>query len=166
MTRDPLEALLRLRRMTVDEARRDVAECLRIESEAVAAVAAIKASIAHETAAATSLAAGDAEVEAFGAWFRRIRPTQLAVLAAKDEAETAMVRARGVLGAARAAVRAAEKMLEMHAAAARAATEHRAQIEIDEAALQSERTKVFSPSPRGRGLREGTVEQSPPLPRQ
>jgi hypothetical protein len=71
-----------------------------------------------------------------------------------------------VLGAARAAVRAAEKMLEMHAAAARAATEHRAQIEIDEAALQSERTKVFSPSPRGRGLREGTVEQSPPLPRQ
>ena len=155
MTRDPLEALLRLRRMTVDEARRDVAECLRIESEAVAAVAAIKASIAHETAAATSLAAGDAEVEAFGAWFRRIRPTQLAALAAKDEAETAMVRARGVLGAARAAVRAAEKMLEKHAAAAQAAAEHRAQREIDEAALQSERAKIVSPSHSREGAAGG-----------
>ena len=49
MTHDPLQALLRLRRMTADEARRDVAECLRIESEAAAAVAAIKASIERET---------------------------------------------------------------------------------------------------------------------
>ena len=94
MTRDPLEALLRLRRMAADEARRGLAECLRIESEAAAAVAAIEAAIARETAAATSLAAGDAEVEAFAAWLRRIRPKQHAALAAEDEAETATVRAR------------------------------------------------------------------------
>jgi flagellar export protein FliJ len=168
MTRDPLEALLRLRRMTVDQARRDVAACLRIESEAAAAVAAIKASIARETEAATNLAAGDAEVEVFGAWLRRIRPMQHAALAAKDAAETAMVRARTVLGAARAAVRAAEDMLEKRAAAAQAAAEHKAQGEIDEAALRSsadnasspnrrssEGAKIFSPSPCGRGLGGG-----------
>ena len=64
--------------MAADEARRGLAECLRIESEAAAAVAAIKAAIERETEAATSLAAGDAEVEAFGAWLRRIRPKQRA----------------------------------------------------------------------------------------
>src|SRR3954447_18779578 len=123
MTRDPLEALLRLRRVTADQARRDVAECLRIESEAAAAVAAIKASIERETEVATSLAAGDAEVEAFGAWLRRVRPKQCAALAAEDEAATATLRARTLLGAARAAVRTVEEMLEKRAAAAHAAAE-------------------------------------------
>jgi flagellar export protein FliJ len=136
MTRDPLEALLRLRRMTADEARRGLAECLRTESEAAAAVAAIEASIARETEVATRVAAGDAEVEAFGAWLRRILPMQRAALAAEDEAETATMRARTLLGAARAAVRAAEEMLEKRDAVTQAAAEHRAQGEIDEAALR------------------------------
>ena len=71
MTRDPLEALLRLRRVAADEARRGLAESLRVEGEAAAAVAAIAAAIERETEVATSLAVGDAEVEAFAAWFRR-----------------------------------------------------------------------------------------------
>ncbi len=168
MSHDPLQALLRLRRITADEARRDIAECLRIESEAAAAVAAIKASIERETEVVTGLAAGDAEVEAFGAWLRRVRPKQRAALAAEDEAATATVRARALLGAARAAVRAVEEMLEKHAATALAAAERKAQGEIDEAALQSatntasspnrrspEGAKIFSPSPCGRGLGGG-----------
>jgi flagellar export protein FliJ len=134
MSQDPLEALLRLRRMAVDEARRDIAACLRVESEAAAAVAAIEAAIERETEAAISLAAGDAEVEAFGAWFRRIRPKQAAAEAAEAEAETATARARILLGAARAAVRAAEEMLEKRAAEAQAAAERKAQGEIDEIA--------------------------------
>ena len=85
---------------------------------------------------ATSLAAGDAEVEAFGAWLRRVRPKQRAARAAEDEAATATVRARTLLGAARAAVRAVEEMLEKHAATAHAAAERKAQGEIDEAALR------------------------------
>ena len=134
MTRDPLEALLRLRRMAADEARRGLAECLRVESEAAAAVAAIEAAIERETEAATSLAGGDAEVEAFGAWFRRIRPKHRSAQAAEADAEAATASARAVLGAARAAVRAAEEMLEKHAAAAQAAAERAAQGEIDEIA--------------------------------
>jgi flagellar export protein FliJ len=134
MTHDPLQALLRLRRVTADEARRDLAACLRAESEAAAAVAAIKASIERETEVATSLAAGDAEVEAFGAWLRRVRPKQRAALAAEDEAATATVRARTLLGTAQAAVRAVEETLEKHAATAHAAAERKAQGEIDEVA--------------------------------
>src|SRR4051812_30387252 len=117
MSRDPIETLLRLRRLAADQARRGLAECLRVESEAAAAVAAVEAAIDHETEVATSLAAGDAEVEAFAAWLRRIRPKQQATLAAEETAEAATARARAVLNAARAAVRATEQMLEKHAAA-------------------------------------------------
>ena len=134
MSQDPLEALLRLRRMAVDESRRGLAACLRGESEAAAAVAAIEAAIERETEAATNLAAGDAEVEAFGAWLRRIRPKQEAAEAAEAEAETATARARMLLGAARAAVRAAEEMLAKRAAEAQAAAERKAQGDIDEIA--------------------------------
>ena len=86
MTHDPLDALLKVRRMAADEARRGLAECLRAESEAIAAIVEFEASIGRETEAATSLAADDAEVEAFAAWLRRIRPQQRAAHAAAEEA--------------------------------------------------------------------------------
>lgn len=136
MSSEPLEALLRLRRLAVDEARRGLAECLRLESEAATAVSAIRASMERETEAATSLMAGDAEVEAFAAWLRRILPKLHAAEVAEAEAEAATVEARGVLGAARAGVRAVEETLERHAAAAQAEAERKAQAEIDEAALR------------------------------
>ena len=137
MTHDPLDALLKVRRMAADEARRGLAECLRAESEAIAAIVEIEASIGRETEAATSLAADDAEVEAFAAWLRRIRPQQRAAHAAAEEAEAAATQARMLLGAARAAIRAAEEMLAKHAAEARAAAQRKGQAEIDETAQRS-----------------------------
>jgi flagellar export protein FliJ len=137
VTRDPLEVLLRLRRLTADQARRALADCLRAESLAAQSVAVVAAAIEHETAAATSLAVGDAEVEAFAAWLRRIRPKQRAAQAAEEQAEAETVRARAVLAAARAAVRAAEDMLEKHVTAAAVEAEHKAQAEIDETAQRS-----------------------------
>jgi flagellar export protein FliJ len=137
VSRDPLEALLRLRRIAADEARRGLAECLRTEGEAAAAVATIEAAIDRETEAATSLAAGDAEVEAFAAWLRRILPKQRAALAAAEAAEAATTQARGVLGAARAGVQATEETLEKRAVVLRAEAEQKAQNEIDEAAQRS-----------------------------
>lgn len=134
MTRDPLETLLRLRRLAVDQARRGLADCLRIESEAAHAVAEIEAAIEHETEVAANLASDDAEVEAFAAWLRRIRPKQHAAHAAEAEAELATAQGRAFLAAARAGVRAAEEMLEEHAAAIREEAEHKAQRDIDEAA--------------------------------
>ena len=137
MTRDPLEALLRLRRLAADEARRGLADCLRDEDQAMQATAAIAAAIERETGAATSLAASDAEVESFAAWLRHIRPRQHAAHEAEDRAEAATSRARVVLAASRAAVQAAEEMLEKHESARIAEAERQEQRAIDEAALRS-----------------------------
>jgi flagellar export protein FliJ len=137
MNLDPLESLLRMRRMAVDDARRGLAECLRAEGQATAEVAAIEAAIEQEMEVATRLTAGDFEVEAFAAWLRQMRPRQRAALAGEQEAETATMEARTVLAAAQAAVRAVEEMLEQHAAAARAEAERRAQGELDEIAQRS-----------------------------
>jgi flagellar export protein FliJ len=137
MSGDPLETLLRMRRLAVDEARRELGACLRAEGEAAQTVAAIEAAIRRETAVATSLATGDAEVEAFAAWLRRIRPRQRAALAAEEAAEAGAVQARAVLGAARAAVRATEQMLEKRAVAMEADAQRQAQREIDEVAGRS-----------------------------
>jgi flagellar export protein FliJ len=132
MTRDPLEALLRLRRLAADEARSALADCLRNEDAAVQAIAAIVAAIERETDAASSLATGDAEVEAFATWLRRMRPRQHAAHLAEDQAEAETARARIILATARTAVQAAEDMLEEHAAARRANAERRAQYDLDE----------------------------------
>ena len=137
MKHDPLESLLRLREVAADQARRGLADCLRVESEAAAAVAAIEAAIQRETEAASSLAAGDAEVEAYAAWLRRIRPKQQAARAAEDAAAAATAEARAVLGAARAAVKAVEQMLENKAMAAYEEAERKAQGQIDEAASRT-----------------------------
>jgi flagellar export protein FliJ len=136
-TRDPLQSLVRLRRQAVDQARRGLADCLRMEDEAMHAVATIEAAIERETEAATDLAAGDAEVEAFAAWLRRIRPKQYAARMAEDEAVAATAGARVTLVAARSAAEAAEEMLAKHDAARRAEAERLEQHAIDEAALRS-----------------------------
>jgi flagellar protein FliJ len=137
VTRDPLESLLRLRRLAVDQGRRALADCLRLESQAAEAVATIEAAIEHEFEVATRLTSGDAEVEAFAAWLRRIRPKQHAARAAGEQAEAGTTQARAVLAAARAAVRAAEEMLEKHVASRLAEGERQAQRDIDEAAQRS-----------------------------
>ena len=134
MTRDPLEALLRLRHLAVDQARRGLADCLRVEGQAAQSVAALQAAVEHEIEAATNPASGDAEVEAFAAWLRNIRPKQQAAHTAEAEAEAATSQARAIVAAARAAVRAAEEMLEEHVAARLAEAERHAQRELDEAA--------------------------------
>jgi len=138
MKRDPLDALMRLRRIAADKARRDLADCLRAESDATAAVEAIAALIEHEAEVATDLAAGDAEVEAFAAWLRRMRPQQRAAEIAAEETTADTAEARAALAMARAAVRAVEEMQAHHADAARAAAERAAQRELDEAARRNE----------------------------
>ena len=115
MTHDPLEALVRLRHLAVDQARRGLTDCLRVEDQAAQSVAGVDVAIQHETDVATRLASSDAEVEAFAAWLRHIRPKEHAAHVAAAEAKTATYEARAVLAAARAAVRAAEAMLDEHA---------------------------------------------------
>ena len=142
MKSDPLASLLRLRRLTADQARRELADCLRAESEAKQAITAIDAEIARETEAATSLAGGDAEVEAFAAWLRRIRPIQQNGRVAEAATIAQTTEARVVLAMARAAVRAVEELLTQRGAEQRINAEHLAQREIDEVAQRAERQAV------------------------
>jgi flagellar export protein FliJ len=136
MSRDPLDALVRLRRLAVDEARKALAECLRTEEATEASVARIAAAIERETDAAASLSTSDAEVEAFVAWLHRIRPEQHSAHEAQDEARAETLRMRAVVSAARAAAEAAEELVERHEAARRADEQRQAQRDIDEAAAQ------------------------------
>jgi flagellar biosynthesis chaperone FliJ len=115
-----LRALLRLRRMTVDEARRGLAACLQHKAETEAALAEIESAIEKEAAAAAALEAGDDAVEAFGAWLKRIRISQAAAAGQDAEAEARIQQARAVLAAAQAGLKAVE------AAEARAAAERQA----------------------------------------
>lgn len=138
MKSDPLAALLRLRRLTADQTRRELADCLRAESEAKQAIAAIDTEIAHETEVATCLAGGDAEVEAYAAWLRLIRPTQQAARMAEAVAIAGTTETRAVLAMARAAVRAVEELLTQRVGEERMVAERQAQREIDEIAQRTE----------------------------
>ena len=140
MPRDPLDILVRLRRLAVDQARKALADCLRTEAAAEASVARIAAAIERETDAAESLSATDADVEAFAAWLRRIRPEQHAAQEAQEQAETETLRMRAVVASARAAVQAAEDLVERHQAARRADELRSVQHEIDEVATQGHHT--------------------------
>ena len=137
--RDPLDALIRLRRMGVDEARSALADSLRAGEAASAALEALEMAIRQETEAACSLDADDAAVEQFASWLRRTRDRQRDAGATRDAAELATAQARGVLAAARAAVRAIEAMQERQAAIRAAAAARTEQATLDEAGQNAHR---------------------------
>ncbi len=132
MPRDSLATVLRLRRLALEEATRELAAQLAVEDEAAGTVARIEGAIAAEQAAASRLDASDLAVEAFGRWLRRTSPERDAALGARARAETETVRARAILGAARAALEAAEAAATRRADAARTAALGREQAAIDE----------------------------------
>jgi len=134
MARDPLDALIRLRRLSLEEATRDLGARLAEEAEAVAAAARIEALIAAEQEAASRLDADDAAVEGFGRWLRRIGQERAAAAAARDRAEVETARARAVLGVSRGALAAAEAEAQRRAEQARAEGLRREQAAIDERA--------------------------------
>ncbi len=132
MKRDPLAAVLRVRRLAMEDATRDFAECLRCEAEAGQAVAAVEAAIERETEVASSLSAGDAVVEAFGAWLKRVRKDLRAAQALHEQAENETARARAALAVARSGVKATEHLIAQQAAAAAAEAARQEQRDLDE----------------------------------
>lgn len=123
--RDPFATLARLRRLAVDEAKRDLADAL---AEAAA----------RERAAAAALGALEVEAAAdaalYGAWL----PTGLRrageAAAQAEAAELAVDTARALLAEARAAERAVELMAERYAAEAEKRAARKEQMVLDEAA--------------------------------
>jgi len=137
MKRDPLAAVLRLRRLAMEDASRDFAECLRSEAEAGKAVAAVEAAIERETDIASSLEAGDAVVEAFGAWLKRARKDLRAAQTMREHTENETARARATLAVARAAVKATEHLIAEQNAAAGLQAARQEQRELDESGRKS-----------------------------
>jgi flagellar export protein FliJ len=134
MPGDPLDVLLRVRRLAVDQARQALAECLTLETAASARCEEIAAAIVEETTAATALTSDDQTVEAFADWLRQTLPLQSAANLALTNAEARTKEARTVLAAARAGVRAVEAILEQKEADRRVRQARGEQHALDEIA--------------------------------
>ncbi len=133
MARDPLTALLRVRRLALDEARRSLADCLEAEAIAVRSLKKAEAEIVRERATAASLDADDGAVEAFAAWLRVARDRSERAAAAHERVTAETARARGIVALARGSFEAAQAALERKAADERDARQHREQLSLDEA---------------------------------
>jgi hypothetical protein len=133
MARDPLSALLRVRRVALDEARRALADCLGAEAIAAEALTEAEAEIVRERATAASLKADDAAVESFASWLRaaRSRAEQARIVHERVTAETA--RARAIVAVARGSFEAAQTALDQKAKDEREAQQRREQLSLDEA---------------------------------
>jgi flagellar export protein FliJ len=134
MADDPLDVLLRLRTLAVDQTRQALAACIHAETEAASRCNMIDATIAREIAAATSLGSDDRAVEDFAAWLRRMLPEQALANDALAQAETHTKEARLVLAAGRKGVRAVETLQEKQAVERSARRARQEQLALDEAA--------------------------------
>ncbi len=142
MPRDPLDAVLRVRRMAVDTARRHLAECLAVEEAARNRVAWAEAQIDEEARAAADVTAGDNAVEAFAAWLPVGRAAVTAAQAAYEKAVAEVTMARTAVTMARAAAEAAADLQRRRAAAHAALAERRAQNALDEIAARSSNERL------------------------
>jgi len=145
MRDEPLRTLLRVRRLALDEARLTLASCVATETAAAAAIRDIEDEIRRETERASSLDTGDAVVEAFALWLRRVRDQQTRTAAALREAEERTHEARAVLTACRAAVEAVETEIARRDEVRRQEAARVEQRSVDEAASRVQRTDCCPP---------------------
>lgn len=136
MVNDPLAALVRVRRLALDEARRRLADCLAAEERAARALSQGEAEIVLERAAASRPDGGDATVEAFAAWLRVARLRAAQDSAALERSSTEAARARAIVAVARGSLEAAEAAQERQAEDRRRAREARDQLGLEDAARE------------------------------
>ncbi len=134
--RDALETVLRIRRVTLDDAKRALAATLRAEEAAQIEASKQEAAIAIEADIASDLGGDDSFVEAFAAWLPGGRARAAAARAAHEQAQSEVAKARAALTAARAAAEAASNLLDRQAALRQAEAAGHAQAEQDDAALR------------------------------
>ena len=135
-----LQMLLRIRRSSLDDAQRAVAEALQTQQQLQAQSEAEEARYAMETAAALDIASGDETVDAFARWLPVGRRAVETARQAEREASGNVDNARIVLGLARAACRSVEKLIEIRTEQDRQTQDRKAQLETDEVAGRSRLT--------------------------
>jgi flagellar FliJ protein len=129
---DPLDTIMRLRRVTVDDAKRELGVSLRAEEEAEAKAKAAEALIGEEAHAAADLSAGDAAVEAFAAWLPVGLSNAAAAQVEYEERRAKVALTRAALSMARAAADVVQNMLDRRAAERAVATSRREQAKLDD----------------------------------
>ena len=131
---DPLATVLRIRRVTVDEARRGLGEALRAADKALEQAEVADKAISEEGEIAADLAAGDNAVEAFAAWLPVGRARAQAAHERCVHAQSEVAKARAALTVARAAAEAADALLQRRRADAATQVARRDQADMDEVA--------------------------------
>ena len=134
MARDPLPTVLKVRRMALDAAKRDLAASLRLEDAAEQEERAARSSIDEQAEAATRITADDGLVEAFAAWLPRGRARLLQAGQAAERARAETARLRAALSATHAAVRVVEQLIETQDAERAVVAGRKEQAELDEVA--------------------------------
>lgn len=132
MKDESLGTLLRLRRIAADEARRNLADCLRQESAARQALRDLEAAVECQMEAAARVDASDRAVEEFAAWLRRNRIEKETNEQALHLAETRSAEARSVLSVSMIAVETLEKLLDRRAEAREAGRDRQDRNDLDE----------------------------------
>ena len=144
MARDPLQVLLRLRGISLDAARRALADRLREETAAAARCAGIEATIAHETQVQLSQPMESRAAGSYAAWLARALGERRDAQAASRTCATATAEARVSLNEARAETRALEAALEHVGDTRRIAAARLEQQAVDEAAAGCKRPERWS----------------------
>lgn len=142
MLRSHLHVALRLRRIAVETAKRNLAVAIDAELAANAALTRASRALSQEMTLATALTADDAMSEAYVAWLPRGRAAKSA---AKDQAARSAAdaaHARAVLGAARSAEAAVETLMQRLSDAALAQAKRTDQTATDEAAARQRITET------------------------
>ena len=129
---DPIDAILRIRRLTVDDARRGLAALLQAEGAANSRLKAAEALVIEEAEIAADLAGGDDRVEAFAAWLPVGRARTAAARADVEQLQLEVARGRAALVSARAAAESAENLLTRRAAQLSEGLARREQASMDE----------------------------------
>ena len=144
MARRPLQVLLRLRGIALDQARRALADRLREEAVAAERSAAIAATIAREAALQAGEPVEHRTVETYAAWLGPAQVAQREAEAATRACAAATAEARASLNTARAETRALEAALA-HVQEVREAVALRLEQQaVDEAAAGCTRPERWS----------------------
>lgn len=133
MPRDPLDPLLRIRRMAQDEAVAALSRSLQAETDAENLAKQADRQIAAETAAASAVDGDDSVVEAFAAWLPGARHRAAQANVARERAAADVARARAALTMARAAREAVAALIAQRASEQAAAAAGREQNALDDA---------------------------------
>ena len=137
MVVDPLDALVRVRRMALDETRRSLSGCLAAEDASAAARACSEAVILSERSAVERVDTDDAAVEAFAAWLPIGRARVRHAVEVHDRCMADTARARAAVAVARAAHEAAEELLARKRDEQRLANQRQEQRVVDEMGARS-----------------------------